>query len=84
MSDVISAVNKQRRESGEAKSKAASPPHSASSRKVRELRIRPVKGGHIVATEHEPDGDEQGYCPPEEQVFTDHQAMLDHITKHTK
>lgn len=83
MSGVVSAINKRNREKGEEK-KAESKPHSSSSRKVREVRIRPVKGGHVVATEHEPDGDEMSYSPPDEEVFTDHQAMMDHVSGRLK
>lgn len=77
MSGAVNAFNKMSRE------KATEKKNAPSSRKVREVRIRPVKGGHIVATDHEPDGDEM-YSPSHEQVFTDHQAMMDHVAKHTK
>jgi len=80
MSNVVSAVNKARRERGSKKEEGGKKP---SSRAVREVRIRPAQGGHVVSTEYEPDGDEM-YCPPEDHVFTDHQAMLDHVSKHTK
>lgn len=82
MSGVVSAINKRNRDKGGEK-KAESKSHSPSSRKVREVRIRPVKGGHVVSTDHEPDGGEM-YGPPEEQVFTDHQAMMDHVSGRLK
>lgn len=83
MSDVVGAINKRNREKPKGGDKKAES-RPASSRKVREVRIRPVKGGHVVATEHEPDGDEMAYGPPDEQVFTDHQAMMDHVSGRLK
>lgn len=73
MSDAISAINRKHRAGKKGKQGA-----------VREVRIRPAQGGHIVSVEHEPDADDMSYAPPSEQVFTDHDAMMAHVGKHLK
>lgn len=60
-----------------------SPAPEPGMRKVREVSIRSVKGGHLVSTEHEREGNEMDYRPPEQQVFTDHAAMMAHVHKAT-
>jgi len=59
---------------------------SKKKRAVRSVTIRPkMGGGHIVATEHEPDPNDPNemYEPAETEHFDDHAAMMAHVHKQT-
>ena len=65
---------------------AKSKPKSKGKGAVKQVSIRPVMGGgHVVATEHEPDPNDPNemYEPPETQTFPNHSAMMSHVHQQT-